>query len=191
MKWTFKKKVMFVLYWAFAAWLPSSSHCRLGKALRGFFARRILASCGKNVNIERFAYFTPEVSLGDGSGIGIRAEIHGNVKIGSKVMMGPEVICYTLNHRHDRLDIPMGDQGHEEPKGIEIGDDVWLGRRVMIMPGVHIGNGVIIGAGGVVAKDIPPYSVACGVPAKVVKMRGESEEEVSIGSRQSDGSIHV
>jgi maltose O-acetyltransferase len=191
MKWTFKKKVMFALYWVFAAWLPSSSHCKLGKALRGFFARRILSSCGKNVNIERFAYFTPEVSLGDYSGIGARAEMHGEISIGDHVMMAPEVICYTVNHRHDRLDATMDQQGNEDPKPIEIGDDVWLGRRTMIMPGVHIGSGAIIGAGGVVTKDIPPYGIACGVPAKVTKMRGESEEEVSNGSKQNDGSIHV
>ena len=52
-----------------------------------------------------------------------------------------------------------------------IGDDCWIGRRVMIMPGVKIGEGCVIGAGAVVTKDIPPYSVAAGVPAKVVKTR--------------------
>ena len=65
----------------------------------------------------------------------------------------------------------MREQGTSEQKPVLIGNDVWLGRRVLIMPGVHIGDGCIIGAGAVVTKDIPPYSVAGGVPAKVLKSR--------------------
>lgn len=54
-----------------------------------------------------------------------------------------------------------------------IGNDVWIGRRAIIMPGVSIGDGCIIGAGAVVTKDVPPFSVAGGVPAKVIKSRIE------------------
>ena len=56
-------------------------------------------------------------------------------------------------------------------KPIVIEDDVWIGRRVIILPGVTIGRGSVIGAGAVVAKDIPPYSVAVGNPCKVVRNR--------------------
>ncbi len=182
--WTFKKKLAYACYRVFAAWLPSSRRSKMAKKLRAFFARRILASCGKEVNIERFAYFTPEVSLGDYSGIGERSEIRGPVTIGDHVMMAPEVICYTVNHKHDKSGVTMDRQGNEEPKPIVIGNDVWIGRRVMIMPGVHIGNGVVIGAGGVVARDIPDDSLACGVPARVVKKRAPSEAtEVSIDAK--------
>lgn len=52
-----------------------------------------------------------------------------------------------------------------------IGDDVWIGDRVTVLPGVHIGNGCIIAAGAVVTKDVPEYTVAAGVPARVVKER--------------------
>ncbi len=146
--WTFKKRLMYIFYLVFAYWLPSSRRCKAAKKLRVFFARRVLASCGKNVNVERFAWFNPEVSLGDDSTIGVRCELYGPVHIGNNVMMAAETLCYTRNHRHDRIDVPMDHQGYEEYKPITIGNDVWIGRRAMIMPGVHIGNGVIIGAGG-------------------------------------------
>ena len=86
-------------------------------------------------------------------------------------MMGPEVIIYTSGHKFDRLDISMMDQGFTDVNPVTIGNDVWLGRRVIIMPGVTIGDGCVIGAGAVVTKDIPAYSVAVGVPARVIKSR--------------------
>lgn len=65
----------------------------------------------------------------------------------------------------------MGAQGMTEKRKVTIGNDVWIGQRVMIMPGVTIGDGCIIAAGAVVTKDIPPYSIAGGVPARVLKSR--------------------
>ena len=169
--WTIKKKICFVLYKLTAAWMPISQRSHVGKKFRGFWAKQIVAGYGKNVNIERHAFFTPLLKIGDNSGVGIDCEIYGPVTIGANVMMGPEVIIYTSGHKHDRTDIPMVEQGSDETRPVTIGDDVWIGRRVMIMPGVTIGNGCIIGAGAVVTKDVPPYSVVGGVPAKVVKQR--------------------
>lgn len=62
-------------------------------------------------------------------------------------------------------------QGTEEKKMVTIGNDVWIGQRVTIMPGVTIGDGCIIATNAVVTKDVPPYSVVGGVPAKVLKSR--------------------
>lgn len=169
--WTLKKKIIYVLYKVFASNLPKSQHMRLAQKIRGFFAKRIARSFGKNVNIEKQAHFTPGLSIGDNSGVGIKCEVNGPVSIGKNVMMGPEVVIYAQSHKYDRIDIPMCEQGFDDPKEVVIEDDVWIGRRVIIMPGVHIGQGCIIGAGAVVTKDIPPYSVAAGVPAKVVKKR--------------------
>lgn len=172
--WTLKSKLCFILYKLTAAWLPISQRSRLAKAWRAFWGKRI-AACGKSVNIERNAYFTPALTLGDRSGIGVACEVYGPVTIGNDVMMGPEVVIYTSGHCFDRTDITMIEQGGTEPEPVTIGNDVWIGRRVMIMPGVTIGDGCVIGAGAVVTKDIPPYSVAGGVPAKVLKTRSSTK----------------
>ncbi|HUV60177.1 MAG TPA: DapH/DapD/GlmU-related protein [Desulfatiglandales bacterium] len=128
---------------------------------------------GAGGDIGRGAYFGTgeDVEIGNYSGIAIDDELHGPVKIGDGVIMAPEVVIYTTNHRFDRTDIPIGTQGNGPVKPVTSGDDVWIGRRAMIMPGVKIGNGVIVAAGSVVTKDVPDYTVIAGVPAKVVKHR--------------------
>ena len=65
----------------------------------------------------------------------------------------------------------MIEQGNDETKPVTIGNDVWIGRRVIILPGVTISDGCVIGAGAVVTKDMPAYSIVGGVPAKVIKSR--------------------
>lgn len=110
------------------------------------------------------------ISVGSGSGLGVNCLVHGPLRIGCNVMMGPDVTILTHTHRIDRTDIPMGQQG-SIVKEVTIGNDVWIGMRSIIMPGVRIGNGVIIGAGAIVTKDIPDYGVVVGVPARVIKYR--------------------
>ncbi len=172
--WTRKTKVLFLLYKITAAWLPMSQRSGFAKKLRGMWAKRIVSKCGDNVNIEKNAIFTPELTLGDNYGIGIDCEVYGPVSIGKDVMMGPEVIIYTSGHCHERVDVPMRSQGTDKVRPVVIGNDVWIGRRAMIMPGVTIGDGVVIGAGAVVTKDIPSYAVVGGVPARVIKMRKDT-----------------
>ena len=169
--WTKKKKILFLLYSLTAKNLPISQRVLIAGKFRCFWARKIANSVGKNVNIERGAVFGPMLEIGDNSGVGINCEIYGPVKIGNDVMMGPEVVFYTRGHRFDRTDITMIEQGSTESEPITVGNDVWIGRRVIIMPGVNIGDGCVIGAGAVVTKDIPAYSVVGGVPAKIIKSR--------------------
>jgi maltose O-acetyltransferase len=171
--WTKKKKVMYILYMLLASWFPLSAHSELCRKWRLFWARRVVANCGKNVNFEKGSTFTPQLSIGDNSGVGIRSAINGPVTIGNDVMMGQEVIVYTTRHIDDRVDIPMRQQGMKDVVPVVIGDDVWIGSRVIILPGVTIGRGCIIGAGAVVTKDVPDYTVVGGVPAKVIRNRTE------------------
>ena len=88
-------------------------------------------------------------------------------------MMGPN--CWILDtdtHRHDRVDIPMIDQGrYNTGKRTEVGDDVWIGRECLIIGGKKIGSHTIIGARSVVSKDIPDFVVAAGNPIRVIKER--------------------
>lgn len=146
------------------------------KRLRAFCARHMLTSCGENVNVERHARFGRGVTLGDRSGIGINASIGEQTRIGSDVMMGPDCVIYTRNHRFDRLDIPMREQGYGPVEPVVIGDDCWIGGRVTILPGVHIGNGAVIAAGAVVTKDVPPFAVVGGVPAKIIYNRKDGTQ---------------
>lgn len=174
----FQKKVAYVLYNAIAIHLPrSSSFFSMGSRFwRSLCARVILDSCGKEVNIEKGARFGTRVSLGDYSGIGINALIADEVTIGKYVMMGPDCIIYTDFHEISKTDVPMMFQGKTLKKPVVIGDDVWIGSRVTIMPGVKVGNGAVIGASAVVTKDVPDYAIVAGVPAKVIKYRTNREE---------------
>lgn len=173
-----KRKIGALLYYTIAQHLPPSyAGIQVGqKQLRGFCGRLMLRSCGKNVNIERNAQFSPKVSLGNHSGIGVNAKIYGTCTIGNYVMMGEDCTIITRNHKHDKIDIPMMYQGFEEEFPVVIGNDIWIGDRVTILPGVQIGDGCIIAAGAVVTHSIPAYSVAAGIPAKVIKSRYNREE---------------
>ena len=103
-------------------------------------------------------------------GYGDPGDTEGLIKIGNNVRIAPNVMIISANHVFDNTDIPICEQGMDV-KPITIEDDVWVAGRVNIMAGVTIGKGSVIGAGSVVTKDIPPYSVAVGVPAKVIKTR--------------------
>lgn len=133
---------------------------------------------GKGVNVEHGASFGfRKVSLGDRSGLGVDCRLYGPVDIGSDVMMGRDVVIVALNHAFDKLDIPMRDQGHRPPQRVTIEDDVWIGDRVLIVPGVTVGYGAILGLGAVVTKDVPPLAVVGGNPARVLKFRREDAKE--------------
>jgi acetyltransferase-like isoleucine patch superfamily enzyme len=94
----------------------------------------------------------------------------GGLTIGNDCLLGFENVILTSTHASDRVDLPMLDQGmYEAP--VSIGDDVWTGCRVVILPGVRIGSHAIIGAGAVVTNDIPDWAVAAGVPARVLRDR--------------------
>jgi len=96
---------------------------------------------------------------------------HGGLEIGNGVRISAHVVIVPMNHIYKNREIPIYMQG-EIRKGIKIEDDVWIGAGAKILDGVKIGRGSVIGAGAVVTKDIPPYTIAVGVPARVIKKRG-------------------
>lgn len=164
-------KIWRLFYALLGQWLPRSCYSIVSLKIRYFFLKRIAKNVGKNVNIEQHVVFGEEFEIGDNSTVGFRSDIYGSVKIGKDVMIGPEVAIYTHNHKHDEIDIPMIKQGYTENKPVYIEDNVWIGRRVLIMPGVCIGTGSIVAAGAVVTKNVEPYSIVGGNPAKIIKYR--------------------
>lgn len=112
------------------------------------------------------------MTIGDRSSIGAYSYIgcSGMVSIGCDVMLGPGVSIIAENHRYERCDLSMNLQGVDNI-GITIEDDVWIGARSVILDGVRIGKGSIVAAGAVVTKDVPPYAIVGGVPAKIISRR--------------------
>lgn len=117
-------------------------------------------------------------NLGDGliigNNVGIAQncfiQVRGKIQIGNNVIFGPNVSIFSENHNFSELDIPINLQG-ESRKGIKINDGVWIGTRAIILDGVSLGENSIIAAGSVINKDVPPFSIVGGVPAKVLKFR--------------------
>ena len=110
--------------------------------------------------------------IGDFSGVGDNARIPKGVTIGNDVMIGRDLKIFTKNHKNDRTDIPMRLQGFTEISPLVIENDVWIGDDVIIAVGCcHIGEGSILATGAVVTKDVEPYCVVGGNPAKVIRYR--------------------
>lgn len=113
--------------------------------------------------------------------LGERADIGANSQIfsGSRVVIGRDVLigayAYLVgggNYDIGRTDVPINRSLPEgSARGIRVGDDVWIGTHAVILDGVSLGGGSVVGAGAVVTKDVPGWSVAAGVPARVVKQR--------------------
>lgn len=135
--------------------------------------------CGQRLKLRTFnnwggVFFNPVIIIGDN--VSIESDCHisaiNRVKIGNNVLLGSFV--YISDHSHGLIsgeelatapiDRPLYSKG-----AVEIGDNVWIGEKVCILPNVKIGDGAIIGAGSVVTKDIPDRAVAAGNPAKVIK----------------------
>ena len=112
--------------------------------------------------------------LNIGNNVGIAQncfiQVRGKVEIGNYVIFGPGVSIFSENHLFANKDVPIMLQGASK-KGVTIEDDVWLGTGATILDGIVIGKGSIIAAGSVVNKDVEPYSIVAGIPAKLIKMR--------------------
>lgn len=174
------KKILFLFfYYSFFRWLPSSYSkmgC-LGLYLRRWACKHIFEYCGNNVNIERGAKFGSGrgVFLDDESGIGINCDVPYNIHIGKNVMMGPNCVILHSNHCFDRIDIPMQKQGFTPMKQVTIEDDCWIGCNVIMTAGRTIKRGTIIGAGCVLTKDFPSYSIVGGNPSFLIRRRIQDE----------------
>jgi galactoside O-acetyltransferase len=173
-----------------------------GQKLRAWYMRASLAGLGASPSIDagvivrgarnikigsNFSCGQDSMLLADGDGlirignrvalnvhVQINASIGGEIVIADNVLIGPNVLLRASDHAATRIEVPIWQQGHVSGY-IKIEDGVWIGGNATILKNVTIGRGAIVAAGAVVNRDIPPYVVAGGVPARVLKARVDAD----------------
>ena len=170
------KKFFLFLYYAFFQYIPMQPMpgWQIGYALRAWCVRHILGNrAGKNLLVKDHCYFGNgnRLTVGNRSQMGSNARFSGTITLGEDVVMGPDVVMMAVSHEFGRTDIPINQQGAKPDEPIVVGNDVWIGTRVIILPGVHLGDHCIVAAGAVVTKSFPEKCIIGGVPAKVIRMR--------------------
>jgi acetyltransferase-like isoleucine patch superfamily enzyme len=123
-----------------------------------FFRGLYLNPCGAHIDIASHTHFAPYGCL------------YGPLTIGSHCAVAAHVVFAGVGHGYSRTDVPMVEQPVIK-KEIVLEDDVWVGANAVIIQGVTVGKGSIVGAGAVVTKDVPPYSVVGGTPAIGIRSR--------------------
>ena len=181
------------------SWLDSilsSIPGRLGRGLRYLYWSKKLKDCSTQLSIGQHVEISGSRNISVGSeiyivdnavirsvdgilNIGSRFALNGGARlvadcgeihIGNDVMVGPNTVIRASNHKFERTDIPIWDQG-QTGGTIEIGDDVWIGANAVILSNVNVGSHVVVAAGAVVTNDIPDFSIVGGVPAKLLRFR--------------------
>lgn len=150
--------------------VPGSTGESLRNSLYGY-------RCGEDVRILRGVtiYHPNKFFIDSNSGIssGTQIDAAGGVTIGKEVLVGPNCIIWSQNHRFDSNCLSIRLQGYDY-KPVVIEDDVWVAASCVILPGVTLGRGCVIAAGSVVTKSVPPEAIVVGAPAKIIGNRGGS-----------------
>jgi len=130
---------------------------------------------GENADFRAGAYAVHCSNISIGKNVVVRpstmmfADEFAQIFIEDNVMMGAGVHFYVNNHKFDRRDIPLIEQGYYPSKSILIKEGAWIGANAIILPGVAVGKNAVIGAGSIVTKSVPDYSVSVGIPSKIIK----------------------
>ena len=157
--------------------------CRGINKCKKEYIKTKLKKCGKNVYLGNELILTPEtISIGNHVYIGAKSVLqskHGEILIGNHVMFGPSVHIHGGNHIINEIGVYMDEATSKKMGGdgkVIIEDDVWIGSCSIILKGVHIGEGAVIGAGSIVTKDVPPYSIyKNGIEAKITNRFSEKD----------------
>lgn len=144
--------------------------------LAGVYPRSL--KLGDRSYIAAYAYVTDDVSTGPDCTVNPYAVVRGKVQMGSGVRIGAHASLLGFNHGFADPHVPVFRQP-ETVRGIEIGDDVWIGSGVTILDGVKVGHHTVLAAGAVVTRDVPDYTVVGGNPARVLRHRLEGKERTS------------
>lgn len=150
-----------------------------GISITGYENIKIGSNCTFSKGCFIIAHTDGEIKIGDNFSINVNSYLGaadgGYINIGNNVLISQNVVLRASNHRFSDISIPINQQGHTVGS-IIIEDDCWIGANVVITPNVKIGKHSIVGAGAVVTKDIQPYSIVAGVPAKLIKTRKKQYE---------------
>jgi acetyltransferase-like isoleucine patch superfamily enzyme len=140
---------------------PSNRGIVIGNGV--FLGRNTILSCKNG-----------DIVIEDGANIGFNCEVFsaGSVRLGKNILVAAYSYFVGGTHTFARTDIPIIEQPRDA-KGIDIGENAWIGAHVVVLDGCRVGRDAIIGAGAVVNSDIPDYAIAVGMPARVVKSRLE------------------
>lgn len=127
---------------------------------------------GTTIDYKTYIRYPSKVSIGKGTTINRGCRFYASyhykdvrIKIGNHVAVAPEVSFFAAGHDYTDLSLP------DTAESIIVKDYVWIGARSIILQGVTIGEGAVVAAGSIVTKDVPPYTVAAGIPARVIKER--------------------
>lgn len=150
---------------------------RLNQKLQAQYMIRRMKAFGPGSRFDSGCVFTYRtVSIGRNTSLGrncILQSVHGEIIIGDNVIFGPGVNIHGGNHVTDAVGMLLKDV--PKTKGsdgvVRIGNDVWVGANAIILKGVTIGDGAVVAANAVVTHDIPPYTIAAGIPARVRRDR--------------------
>lgn len=170
--WTFKKVWCYIIYCLIAKHLPDGFGPvgKFSRKVRHLVCQPLLKRSAKVFSIDSGADFGNGscLKISEHTNIGPDFSLTGSgvLTFGSHIAMGKQCMFITQNHKYQK-------EGYDgfEIKDITVGNDVWFGHRVIVLPGVTIGNHAILGAGAVVTKDVPDYAIVAGNPAKVIKYR--------------------
>jgi maltose O-acetyltransferase len=164
------KKVLGRVLYGVGGGLPHGTYNQfpISQVIRRVACKLLFDKAGRGINIGRKCRLSNHISMGDQSGIGDGTYISGNLNIGDYVMIAPQCVFIGLDHVFDEETL---EHKGSESKPISIGDYVLIGYGVKVLSGVNIGEYSIVGAGAVVTKDVKPYSIVGGVPARLIRLR--------------------
>jgi maltose O-acetyltransferase len=158
----------FLIYKAVTSKLPNRP--RQFRYLRAYCLHGFNPKISRKSNINRNARIGPKSSIGAHAGVGEGSILSGEVHLGEHVTMGP--FCHFITGDHP---VPPADAPFRSRKSVHapiyIGEDCFVGARVVVLPGVTVGSGAVLAAGSVVTKDVPPNAVVGGNPARLIRMR--------------------
>lgn len=157
-------------------------YVRLRRRIFENIYKPLFGSYGKNFRFDPEGYYSySNIYVGDDVSLGWKPVIMAalsEIRIGNKVMLGPNVSIIGGGHNITKSGLFMSDiheKSANEDLGVTIDDDVWIGSGAIILRGVHVGRGSVIAAGSVVTKSVPPYAVVAGNTAKIVRFRWDVE----------------